>query len=1048
MEVAADGVSSPAALPPTADTREVSLSSSSLPPRPWLASSHAAAAPSSAASSAASSSLFLSVTRIAAPPRQRLAAAASSTASLSPSASSPSSAASSAFPVPFPRAREKKAPLASPLSSQSASGSSLLAGGSMPSPSLGVGRALQGETTEAERNEQTKESRRESGAREELLAGGHAREEASQVAATEMATDKRNAGHQRRHAASSALVQQRVFAAYLMSQHASPPSHSASYALPHAAPGGGSSAASSSMLPPARHPPLFSLFSPLSFSQPASLSKLSAKPPSSRLPPLPALSASLSSSLSQAPPSGSLAASPGSKESHALPAAVSSAGTSFASSSLGRAAFLPSSSLVFSETSRNASGALLARAGRHGETARASFAVKVTRIEEQVVFRAQRKRDERPHPEEEEEVRLRAAKRFRREEAGETGERDERGAGESGAAAKSGEKDVTSNEKEPAGRASVSPWGDGGAREKENRGLTPVELRAYGASSAAPRAADISRETTSPCKATESVRRGKLSAETGGGACAFPSLLSRMRGLPDPYPSLTFSAGMSAREITRRQQKALGAFLRSLERTPEDSVRGRLGAPLQRLSAAFSGKRDPSSPVARTSDASTTCSSSYSLPANAAATCPRAASPALGAHVRILDSDDITFLAEKKRDALLTPKTVLAPALAARRAKIIDILMNCAAELQTSGLVLTPDDLPRSAIQLAVSLLDRSNIVSIFEEEKQSDASCRVQACRAEQALFAGRREPEGTQRTQDARENGGRCPDGDALEAGDVVSPTRDENGLRAPTEDPESAKTLQTPPHADTSLDFLLLSPRAAAPPPEFPRPRVSGNDPEALKTIAALCLCTALQFETPNSMAFERKAKRLLTLSHLCSYTFNLPFPVIQRAFLDRVACVVSVPVPIDFANYFLYKFDSAYMRKKANSSSVQLVAFLLDCFSLTPQAVCTPSALAGAAAVLLAKRICENKKRKKEKKTEREEPMWTTEMKNITGFDSLQVKKVLKTMNAFLMTKRGRFPGLHKLHTKGWAAVEWEHPGKIKARLEKEERRPKRNEAVRH
>ncbi|KEP59807.1 UNVERIFIED_CONTAM: hypothetical protein HHA_229200 [Hammondia hammondi] len=672
-------------------------------------------------------------------------------------------------------------------------------------------------------------------------------------------------------------------------------------------------------------------FSPLSFSQPATLPPTSSMPPSTRLPVSSSLSShtSLSSSsslssrasLSASLPLGSSTAcpssSPPSKDGGSLPSLASASSFAFSGSlcrtgegalERGRS-LLPS--LVFSETSRNATS----RVSRHEEQTASAAALK--RKNEEKSFFPPKKRER---------------------------------------------------------KTSEVSVGNAGALERRH---------------------SESHDTPG----------WDLTTSRAGVGVSSLSSLSRSLARPVLYPSLDFSPGMSTREIVRRQQKALCFFLRSIDRARTPTRRA---SPPKVETEAKSRNH-----AGRTSDASTACSSSYSAststhPSSLTSSC---ASPSRSLY---LEARDVTFTLEQRRDKSVTPATALPPALATRRAKIVDLVLDWASQLQASGALSVPDDICRSSIQLAVSLLDRSNLVAIFEDCEEGGR---------EKTLEQPTLEEVGESDTRGASEKHEEA----CVPAGSDSVETTEKGPLHGAAPSSEEARICGQKRTATGAHKSLSSS---------FPRPRVSGDDPQALKTIAALCLCTALQFDAPNAMAFERKAKKLFALSHLCCHTFEQPFPEVQRAFLDRVACVVSVPVPIDFANYFLYKFDSAYIRRKANSSAAQLVAFLLDCFALTPQAVCTPGALAGAAAVLLARRICDNKRGGGR---EREEAMWTTEMKNVTGFDASQVKKVLKIMNAFLTSKRGRFSGLHKLHTRGWAAVEWERPKTRKS--EKEERKKK-------
>ncbi|OEH77111.1 hypothetical protein cyc_07475 [Cyclospora cayetanensis] len=135
-----------------------------------------------------------------------------------------------------------------------------------------------------------------------------------------------------------------------------------------------------------------------------------------------------------------------------------------------------------------------------------------------------------------------------------------------------------------------------------------------------------------------------------------------------------------------------------------------------------------------------------------------------------------------------------------------------------------------------------------------------------------------------------------------------------------------------------------------------RKAKKDPQAVRCCAAFCLSLALQHEAPNSMALEGKLKKLLLLERLVPESFGVSFGELQRQVLDCLHCRVAAPLPIDFASYLLYEtaaFGGAPGGPSA--STVELVCYLLDCFSLTPEAAVTPASLAAAAAVELARRI---------------------------------------------------------------------------------------------
>ncbi|KAL8449035.1 hypothetical protein Emed_003387 [Eimeria media] len=205
---------------------------------------------------------------------------------------------------------------------------------------------------------------------------------------------------------------------------------------------------------------------------------------------------------------------------------------------------------------------------------------------------------------------------------------------------------------------------------------------------------------------------------------------------------------------------------------------------------------------------------------------------------------------------------------------------------------------------------------------------------------------------------------------------------------------------------------------------------RDPDSVRCCAAFCLVMALQHEAPNSIALEGKLKKLLLLEKLVPQTFGVSFGELQRQVLDSLDCRVSVPLPIDFASYMVY--DAAAFGARPGTpegpptSATELVCYLLDCFSLTPEAAVTPASLAAAAAVELARRIAF---------AERGEPLHAANkaashavplLQEIAGCSKQQLRATLKTIHSFLITKVTKYPGLKKLHEKGWAAVDWQLP----------------------
>ncbi|XP_026192057.1 uncharacterized protein LOC113147066 [Cyclospora cayetanensis] len=199
-----------------------------------------------------------------------------------------------------------------------------------------------------------------------------------------------------------------------------------------------------------------------------------------------------------------------------------------------------------------------------------------------------------------------------------------------------------------------------------------------------------------------------------------------------------------------------------------------------------------------------------------------------------------------------------------------------------------------------------------------------------------------------------------------------------------------------------------------------RKAKKDPQAVRCCAAFCLSLALQHEAPNSMALEGKLKKLLLLERLVPESFGVSFGELQRQVLDCLHCRVAAPLPIDFASYLLYEtaaFGGAPGGPSA--STVELVCYLLDCFSLTPEAAVTPASLAAAAAVELARRIAY---------ADREAPIGGGGAygQEIEGYSKQQLRATLKTIHSFLTTKAAKYPGLKRLHEKGWAAVNWQLP----------------------
>ncbi|KAL8435796.1 hypothetical protein ACSSS7_002173 [Eimeria intestinalis] len=205
---------------------------------------------------------------------------------------------------------------------------------------------------------------------------------------------------------------------------------------------------------------------------------------------------------------------------------------------------------------------------------------------------------------------------------------------------------------------------------------------------------------------------------------------------------------------------------------------------------------------------------------------------------------------------------------------------------------------------------------------------------------------------------------------------------------------------------------------------------RDPDSVRCCAAFCLVMALQHEAPNSIALEGKLKKLLLLEKLVPQTFGVSFGELQRQVLDSLDCRVSVPLPIDFASYLVY--DAAAFGARPGTpggpptSATELVCYLLDCFSLTPEAAVTPASLAAAAAVELARRIAFAERGEPLHATNKSGPQAVPLLQEITGCSKQQLRATLKTIHSFLITKVTKYPGLRKLHEKGWAAVDWQLP----------------------
>ncbi|KAL8448245.1 hypothetical protein Emag_004013 [Eimeria magna] len=205
---------------------------------------------------------------------------------------------------------------------------------------------------------------------------------------------------------------------------------------------------------------------------------------------------------------------------------------------------------------------------------------------------------------------------------------------------------------------------------------------------------------------------------------------------------------------------------------------------------------------------------------------------------------------------------------------------------------------------------------------------------------------------------------------------------------------------------------------------------RDPDSVRCCAAFCLVMALQHEAPNSIALEGKLKKLLLLEKLVPQTFGVSFGELQRQVLDSLDCRVSVPLPIDFASYMVY--DAAAFGARPGTpegpptSATELVCYLLDCFSLTPEAAVTPASLAAAAAVELARRIAFAERGDSSHAANKAASLAVPLLQEIAGCSKQQLRATLKTIHSFLITKVTKYPGLKKLHEKGWAAVDWQLP----------------------
>lgn len=204
---------------------------------------------------------------------------------------------------------------------------------------------------------------------------------------------------------------------------------------------------------------------------------------------------------------------------------------------------------------------------------------------------------------------------------------------------------------------------------------------------------------------------------------------------------------------------------------------------------------------------------------------------------------------------------------------------------------------------------------------------------------------------------------------------------------------------------------------------------RDPDSVRCCAAFCLVMALQHEAPNSMVLEGKLKKLLLLEKLVPETFGVSFGELHRQVFDSLDCRLSVPLPIDFASYLLYDAGAFGGPPGAPggppASASELVCYLLDCFSLTPEAAITPASLAAAAAVELARRITYAERGGTHAGGGSHEGSLPQE---VAGYTRQQLKATLKTIHSFLTTKAAKYPGLTRLHEKGWAAVDWQLPQK--------------------
>lgn len=328
-----------------------------------------------------------------------------------------------------------------------------------------------------------------------------------------------------------------------------------------------------------------------------------------------------------------------------------------------------------------------------------------------------------------------------------------------------------------------------------------------------------------------------------------------------------------------------------------------------------------------------------------------------------LSPADVVFLRDKARDAIRgVQRRRLSPSTwdVGRRAAVVDLVMSFAAELQKC-FGAAEADMTRSAVQLAVSLLDRSCLLSFLESRQ-------------------------GTH--QQPQENGASNSTPAAAAVVAELNKGEEEGAGKA-------AERLATGAIAGGCNPSSSMS----------------------LRSCAAFCLLMALQFEAPNSVALEGRLKQILQVEALVSRAFGMSYRELQKIVLDSLHCQVTAPLPSDFADFFLRtasRKDEPFPLLTA--SSVELVFYLLDCFALTPESTSTPACLAGAAAVQLARRIMYGGMPAQE--------VWPPTLQQLTGFSRSQARTVFRALNFFLPNKAGRFPGLKQLHAKGWAAVEWE------------------------